>query len=245
MGGEHGPSDDERPTGREREATRWRLGDGFTPGAWRYALLALALAVPAALLARSKKWARRWGLAAPLLSAGALLFHRDPERNSPEEGVLAPADGRVSVVREESVSEAETGPNGETDPDGESERVRIGVFMNVTDVHVNRAPLGGRVEDVEHEPGKHRPAFSKESDKNEKFHVRFPDHEVTLIAGAFARRIHPYVEPGDELDRGQRLGHISFGSRADVLLPASFDPADVAVERGQKVRAGETVLAKE
>jgi phosphatidylserine decarboxylase len=226
------------PTGREREATRWRLGDGFTPGAWRYALLALVLTVPAAVLARSKRWARRWSLAAPLLSAGALLFHRDPERRPPEDGVLAPADGRVSVVREES------GPNGETGPEDESERVRIGVFMNVTDVHVNRAPLGGRVEAVEHEPGKHRPAFSKESDKNEKFHVRFSDHEVTLIAGAFARRIHPYVQPGDDLERGDRLGHISFGSRADVLLPASFDLADVAVERGQKVRAGETALAE-
>ncbi|MFC4450448.1 protein sorting system archaetidylserine decarboxylase [Halorussus aquaticus] len=216
----------------QRRDGRQRLRSRFTPGAWRYALLALALAIPVTILSRLTDRSRRWSVAAPLLAVGALLFHRDPDRTPPDSGVLAPADGRVSVVREED------------GPDGAGERVRIGVFMNVTDVHVNRAPFGGRVEAVEHEPGKHRPAFSKESDNNEKLHVRFPDHEVTLIAGAFARRIHPYVEPGDELDRGQRLGHISFGSRADVLLPESYDPADVAVERGQKVRAGETVIAE-
>jgi phosphatidylserine decarboxylase len=193
-------------------------------------MLALALAIPAALLSRSKRWARRWGLAGSLLSAGTLLFHRDPDRSSPESGILAPADGRVSVVRQETHSSGD--------------RVRVGVFMNVTDVHVNRAPLGGEVLAVEHEPGKHRPAFSKESDKNEKLHVRFSDHEVTLIAGAFARRIHSHVESGDDLGRGERLGHVSFGSRADVLLPPAVEPSDVAVERGQKVRAGETKLVE-
>ena len=216
--------------GEERRPSRWRPSDGFAPGAWRCALLALALAFPAALLSRSKRWARRWGLAGALLSAGALLFHRDPDRASPESGILAPADGRVSVVREETHSSGD--------------RVRVGVFMNVTDVHVNRAPLGGEVRAVEHEPGKHRPAFSKESDNNEKLRVRFADHEVTLIAGAFARRIHPYVEPGEDLGRGERLGHVSFGSRADVLLPPGVEPSDVAVEHGQKVRAGKTKLAE-
>jgi phosphatidylserine decarboxylase len=214
----------ERPDGQRRPNSSNR----FAPGAWRYALLALALSVTAALRSRSKRWTRRWWLAGPLLSASALLFHRDPDRTPPESGVLSPADGRVSVIREESH------PSGD--------RVRVGVFMNVTDVHVNRAPLGGRVESVEREPGKNRPAFSKESDDNEKVHVRFADHDVTLVAGAFARRIHPYVEPGDELDRGERLGHISFGSRADVLVPPEVDLADVAVERGQSVRAGETKL---
>ena len=197
------------------------MGPRFAPGAWRYAAVPLALAVPALVLSPLGS------LAALALAAAVLLFHRDPERTAPSAGVVAPADGRVSVVREE------------------GDRVRVGVFMNVTDVHVNRAPIGGRVESVEHEPGKHRPAFSKESDNNEKVHVGFADHEVTLIAGAFARRIHPYVEPGEELSRGARLGHISFGSRADVLLPPEFDLADVTVERGQKVRAGETVVARE
>ena len=193
---------------------------GYAPGAWRYAAVPLALAVPAAAL---------WpvgSLAALALAAAVLHFHRDPDRSPPATGVLAPADGRVSVVREE------------------GDRVRVAVFMNVTDVHVNRAPLGGRVRSVEHEPGKHRPAFSKESDNNEKLHLRFADHEVTLIAGAFARRIHSYVEPGDRLARGERLGHISFGSRADVLLPAEYSLTDIGVERGDRVRAGETALAE-
>ncbi|SIR12560.1 phosphatidylserine decarboxylase [Haladaptatus litoreus] len=191
----------------------------LAPGAWRYALPAFLLAGPVGLLSPI----------ATLLALGfggaTLLFFRDPERGSPKYGVLSPADGRVSVIREE------------------GNRVRVGVFMNVTDVHVNRAPLSGQVESVEHEPGKHRPAFSKESDNNEKVHIRFPEYDLTLIAGAFARRIHPYVEGGETLERGQRLGHIAFGSRADVLLPESFDLKDVGVAKGERVRAGETVLA--
>ncbi|WP_158056755.1 protein sorting system archaetidylserine decarboxylase [Halorussus halophilus] len=190
----------------------------FAPGGVDYAAVCFALSVPALLLSPFAT------LGALALGLFALHFHRDPDRSPPEDGVLAPADGKVSVIREE------------------GDRVRVGVFMNVTDVHVNRAPLGGRVEAVEHEPGKHRPAFSKESDNNEKLHIEFPDHTVTLIAGAFARRIHPYVEAGDELARGERLGHISFGSRADVLLSESANLDDLRVERGDRVRAGETRL---
>ena len=140
-------------------------------------------------------------------------------------GVVAPADGRISEVRDE------------------GDRLRVVVFMNVTDVHVNRAPVPGSVAEVTHSPGRHLPAFSKESDRNERVVVDCGDTEVTLVAGAVARRIHPYVEAGDDLDRGQRLGHISFGSRADVLLPPEFDRDDVRVTEGQHVRAGETVVA--
>lgn len=190
------------------------------PGAWRYAAPPFLLAGPLGLLSPLAT------LAALALGGAVLLFFRDPDRSPPSNGVLSPADGRVSVIREE------------------GNRVRVGVFMNVTDVHVNRAPLSGRVESVEHEPGTHRPAFSKESDNNEKVHIDLSTCDLTLIAGAFARRIHPYVESGDELGRGERLGHIAFGSRADVLLPASFDAADVEVKKGQRVRAGETVLAR-
>lgn len=66
---------------------------------------------------------------------------------------------------------------------------------------------------------------------------------MTLIAGTVARRIHPHVASGDAVERGDRIGHVSFGSRADVLLPKRFGPGDVAVETGETVRAGETVLA--
>ena len=153
-----------------------------------------------------------------------LWFHRDPEREPPVEGVVSPADGRVSVVREE------------------GDRLRVGVFMNVHDVHVNRAPLDGEVESIEHTPGAHRPAFSKDSERNERVRIDWEDHAVVLIAGAFARRITPYVEAGDALTRGERIGHISFGSRADVVLPAAVGRDDLAVKEGDRVRAGESII---
>ncbi|WP_410765989.1 protein sorting system archaetidylserine decarboxylase [Haloferax sp. DFSO60] len=166
-----------------------------------------------------------------LLAFGAfvLWFFRDPGRSPPDEaGVISPADGHVSVIREE------------------GDRVRIGVFMNVTDVHVNRAPVSGTVREVTHRPGAHKPAFSKDSDKNERVDIVVEsadgEFEVSQIAGAFARRIHPYVSEGDELARGERFGHIDFGSRADVLLPPEFEVEDVVVEKGESVKAGETVL---
>ncbi|MFQ3294927.1 MAG: phosphatidylserine decarboxylase [Natrialbaceae archaeon] len=193
----------------------------FAPGAKKYAALPLLGAVPAFLITP---------VAGVLLLAvgGAILaFFRDPDRTPPLSGVVSPADGKVSVFRVE------------------GDQVRVGVFMNVHDVHVNRAPLGGEIETVEHEPGGHRPAFSKESDRNERVSIRFDDHHVTLIAGAFARRITPYVESGETVGRGERIGHIAFGSRADVLLPPRFDREDVSVDMGHKVQAGETVIAEE
>jgi phosphatidylserine decarboxylase len=192
----------------------------FAPGARRYALPLLVLAVPATLVALPA------GLALGALGVAALLFHRDPARHTPATGVVSPADGRVSVVREE------------------GDRLRVGVFMNVTDVHVNRAPLADRVTEVTHVPGAHRPAFSKDSDRNERVVVTCEEVTVVLVAGWFARRITPYVEPGDSIDRGERIGHISFGSRVDVVLPPDVDRSALAVEEGDAVRAGETVVAR-
>ncbi|MFB6141846.1 MAG: protein sorting system archaetidylserine decarboxylase [Halorientalis sp.] len=192
---------------------------GVAPGTWRYALpvaaaglVLLVVSVPAGAL----------GLAAAAVVVG---FHRDPDRTVGEAAVVAPADGRVSVLREE------------------DDRLRVGVFMGLRNVHVNRAPIGGTVQSVSHSPGKHWPAFTKESDRNEKVHVEFADHAVTLVAGAVARRIHPYVAPGDAVARGERVGHISFSSRVDVLLPPDVTREDLLVERGDRVRAGETPVA--
>jgi len=196
------------------------MGRLFAPGTWWYAFPLVVLAGPLLLVGPSV------GAGCFLAGLAVLVFHRDPDRTVPATGVLSPADGRVSVIREE---------------DG---RLRVGVFMNLHHVHVNRTPVNGTVTDVTHEPGAHRPAFSKESDRNERVHVEFPDYRVTLIAGAFARRIHPYVGAGDELDRGERIGHITFGSRVDVLFPEDVDRRDLVVEEGESVRAGETVLAR-
>lgn len=192
---------------------------GVVPDAWRFALPLLVLAVPALALPL---------LGITLLAAGVavLLFFRDPDRTPPPAGIVSPADGTVSVVRRE---------------DG---RWRVGVFMNVTDVHVNRAPAEGVVQEVTHRPGAHRPAFSKDSDRNERVDVDCGEYEFSLIAGAFARRITAYVEPDERVERGQRIGHIAFGSRADVLLPPEIERSDLRVASGQTVRAGETVIAE-
>jgi phosphatidylserine decarboxylase len=195
----------------------------FAPGVRRFAVPAFAAAAVLAVLAPPL------ALGALALGGSVAWFFRDPERRPSGPGVVSPADGRVSVVREE------------------GDQLRVGVFMNVTDVHVNRAPFDGRVERVTHRPGKHLPAFSKESERNERVDVDVETDqgpaELSLIAGAFARRIHPYVEAGDDLDRAQRIGHIDFGSRADVLLPPTYDREDLLVAAGDAVRAGESIVA--
>jgi phosphatidylserine decarboxylase len=189
------------------------------PGGWGYAAVPFAVAVPALLVSPPV------AVACLLAGLGVLWFHRDPTRSPPPSGYVAPADGRVAHVR------------------SRGGRVRVATFMNLTDVHVNRAPAPATVRSVTHTPGGHRPAFSKTSDRNERVTIDCGDYEVTLIAGAFARRIHPYVGAGDGLDRGERVGHISFGSRADLVLPPEYDEGDIRVSEGQHVRAGETVIA--
>ena len=191
----------------------------FAPGAWRRASIgALVPVLPAILVAESLL------LLSVLAALGVLWFHRDPSRESPSRGIVSPADGRITVIR------------------AEGDRVRVGIFMGLRDVHINRAPAGGTVESVEHVPGGHLPAFSKEAERNERLHIDYGRYKVTLIAGTVARRIWPYVEPGASTVQGQRIAHVTFGSRADVLLPPGTSLDALCVEKGQTVRAGETVL---
>lgn len=188
---------------------------------WRLALPFAILALPAAI-------AGIWlSILFLLLAAGILWFFRDPDRQVPDTGLLSPADGRITVLRRD---------EGGT---------RVGVFMNVTDVHVNRAPIRGTITHVEHQPGGHRPAFSKDSEHNERVRIGIEGDrtiEVILIAGAFARRIFPYVRVGQTVERGERIAHIAFGSRVDVRMPPEIALEDVTVEPGQSVRAGESRL---
>jgi phosphatidylserine decarboxylase len=171
-------------------------------------------------------------LAVVALTVGGFVawFFRDPDRRPSGPGVVSPADGEVSVVREE------------------GDQVRIGVYLSATDVHVARAPFDGTVERVTHRPGAHRPAFSKASERNERVDVDIATDdgpaEVSLIAGAFARRIHPYVDSDEGLSRAQRIGHIDFGSRADVLLPPAYDREELLISEGDRVRAGESIVAR-
>ena len=124
---------------------------------------------------------------------------------------------------------------------------RISIFMSVFDVHINRAPVGGTVRRVVYIPGRFLNAdLDKASEENERQHILIERSDgvrigITQIAGLIARRIVPFVKPGDILAAGQRVGLIRFGSRVDVYLPEGTEPA---VLLGQSVIAGETVLAQ-
>lgn len=161
-----------------------------------------------------------------LLAAFTLWFFRDPERTAPAEAdlLLSPADGRIIRA-------------GPTD---------VSVFMNVFDVHICRSPIAGEVDSVQHVPGRFLAAFKDSaSQMNERVAivVRDGSRQVTfvLVAGLIARRIVCRVDAGRRLTAGERVGLIRFGSRVDVTLPES---SRVLVRLGQRVRAGETALAR-
>ncbi|WP_427965077.1 phosphatidylserine decarboxylase [Altererythrobacter sp.] len=185
-----------------------------------------------------------------LLSAGVFAFFRDPERVVPqdENAIVAPADGLVSLITQVEPPEELKVDDGSGNlglPSGPVTRVSI--FMSVFDVHINRAPVGGLVKRVIYIPGKFMNAdLDKASEENERQHILIERQDglsigFTQIAGLVARRIVPFVKPGDLVAVGQRVGLIRFGSRVDVYLPAGTDPK---VLLGQRVIAGETVLAE-
>jgi phosphatidylserine decarboxylase len=175
-----------------------------------------------------------------LPTAWMIYFFRDPPRVTPESEdiVVSPADGTVEAI-------ALRRPPPELEL-GEVPRTCISVFLNVFDVHVNRAPVGGRITRLVYHPGKFlNAAHDKASDLNERqsFRIETAQGEVfglVQIAGLVARRIVCSVGQGDLLHAGERVGMIRFGSRCDVYLPDGFAPM-VAV--GQRAIAGETVLA--
>jgi phosphatidylserine decarboxylase len=165
-----------------------------------------------------------------VLTVGVALFFRDPERIIPQtpETIVSPADGRIMEIVPE---------NAQTR--------RISIFLSLWDVHINRAPYGGVVRSVVYTPGKFLAAYRQEASLvNEANTVTIADHGrefiVKQIAGVLARRIVCRVRPGDTLEKGQRYGLIRFGSRTDLLLPAT---AEIAVQVGDVVRGGETILA--
>jgi len=154
----------------------------------------------------------------------AFVF-RDPRRVSGE-GIVAPADG---VVRE-------------VDPG----RGLISTYLALRNVHVTRVPVDGMVESTRRSKGRHAPAFSKKVERNERVDVRLRTPigtvDIVLMAGALARRIVPYVDAGDARHKGERLGLIRFGSRVDLYLPR--DRVRILVEKGQRIRAGVTMVAE-
>lgn len=185
-----------------------------------------------------------------LLSAGVFAFFRDPERVVPQDdrAIIAPADGLVSLIMEvEPPAELMVDDGSGTAGLAPGKVTRISIFMSVFDVHINRAPIAGTVQRVIYIPGKFMNAdLDKASEENERQHIlieRMDGTKIgfTQIAGLVARRIIPFVKPGDTVAAGQRVGLIRFGSRVDVYLPAGTDSK---VLLGQRVIAGETVLAE-
>ncbi len=198
-----------------------------------------AAAVPAAVgLAVGLLAGWMYGAALLVLAFAVLLFFRDPERSASEDptAVISPADGRVVMV-EKNVSGHRL---------AEELTTKIAIFMSPLDVHINRMPVAGTVDKIEHRTGQFRAAYTEDaSDINESNSLVVSAERgyrlvVVQIAGWLARRIVCYIPERSRLARGERFGLIMFGSRVDVFLPAGAEPA---VQPGRRVRAGETVIA--
>jgi phosphatidylserine decarboxylase len=179
------------------------------------------------------------------LTIWVATFFRDPVRTTPrgDKLIVAPADGLITMIARVPPPPELRGADGL----GDGEYTRVSIFMSVFDVHINRAPISGRVKRIAYVPGKFVNAdLDKASDDNERQHFLIEGSDglrigFTQIAGLVARRILSFVREGDVVDVGQRVGLIRFGSRVDVYLPAGTSPK---VLLGQRSIAGETVLAE-
>lgn len=168
-----------------------------------------------------------------------LYFFRDPEANVPvtDKVVVSPAHGKVDIVDQMTESRFMGGPCR-----------RISIFLSVIDVHVQNAPVAGKVAFYNHTAGQFLSALKTESaehNENVLLGIESADERrtrigVRLIAGVLARRIVPFVKEGDEFKRGERISLIQFGSRSDLYLPMS---AKITVKIGDRVVGGETVMA--
>jgi phosphatidylserine decarboxylase len=171
------------------------------------------------------------GLACLGLTLFVALFFRDPDRDVPgdRDAILAPADGKILGLSKE--------------PDGAT---KVSIFLSIWDVHVNRSPIAGKVEEVRYLPGKFRMAFDRRASlDNEQNVLVVRDGTLQVkfsqIAGILARRIVCWKKQGDMVESGERIGLIRFGSRVDIFLPATVA---LKVSRGERVRAGSTVMGR-
>ncbi len=179
------------------------------------------------------------------LTIWVAAFFRDPIRVTPNDPklIVAPADGLVTMI-------TRVPPPPElADADGlePGQYTRVSIFMSVFDVHINRAPIAGRIRKIAYVPGKFVNAdLDKASEDNERQHFVVESADgvrigFTQIAGLVARRILAFVRPGDTVDAGQRIGLSRFGSRVDVFLPDGTGPQ---VLLGQRTIAGETIIGE-
>lgn len=189
-----------------------------------YACVCLLLGITAAYLLNV--WA---GIPFYILAVFCLYFFRDPDRVTPPgDVVVSPADGKVVAIK--LLSSTET---------------RISIFLNVFNVHVNRTPVPGKIVDIAYQKGKFlvasHEAASADNEQN-TFTLQGPSGRVVCkqIAGLIARRIVCYKKVGDTVLPGERIGHIKFGSRMDVIFGAEYR---TTVKVGERVAAGSTILA--
>jgi len=174
-----------------------------------------------------------------LFSLFCLWFFRDPDPSIPSDAnaIVAPAHGKVDLIDETAEPEFLRGPCR-----------RISIFLSVIEVHVQKAPVAGRIAHLQQTPGQFMSALKKESAAhNENVLIGFESSEkpgekisVRLIAGVLARRIVPWIGVGDEVARGERISLIQFGSRVDIYLPLT---AQIRAKLGDTVRGGETIIA--
>jgi phosphatidylserine decarboxylase len=204
-----------------------------------FVAIAAALTAGAFWIALSRRSWGLWLLAFVLLvlALWVVYFFRDPERTGPrgDSLVISPADGRVVMITE--VDEPSY---------MNSRAIRVSIFMNVFNVHVNRYPVSGEIEYLHYNPGKFLNAASEKSSlENEQMSVGIESGGrkilVRQIAGLVARRIANYSKVGADASQGERMGIIRFGSRVDVFLPVN---SRVVARLGDKPKAGSTVLAE-
>lgn len=228
----------QKPPGDDRNV-RWQWPP-IHPEAYKY----LAISVTAAIIFLWLGWdIVAWPIIG--LTIWIASFFRDPARVTPTDDdlIIAPADGLVTLIRDVPPPLEMAGPDGL----GDELMCRVSIFMSVFDVHINRAPMSGTIREVIYISGKFVNAdLDKASEDNERQHILLETRGgqrigFTQIAGLVARRIVPFVKPGDMVVAGQRIGLIRFGSRVDVYLPTGTAPR---VALGQKTTAGETIIAK-
>lgn len=166
-----------------------------------------------------------------------IYFFRDPQRKIPQNKNLltSPADGKIVKIQ-----------TVESHPSFPSSVTIVSIFLSLFDVHITRSPLFGIVKEMENKPGQFFPAYKDEASSRNKSNSLFIDgNEVNIlikqIAGVLARRIKCFVEKNRRIKQGEKIGLIYFGSRVEVFLPQGLD---IKINVGQKVKAGETVIAE-
>jgi phosphatidylserine decarboxylase len=198
-----------------------------------------AATVAAAFLPAPWNWA---AIVPGVLLALVVFFFRDPQRQVPMEAntFVSPADGKLVEITELEDDEYIGGP-----------AVRLGIFLSIFNVHINRAPARSRVIELRYSPGKFRNALSPRSAlENENMWIALeeedPPHRryiVRQISGAIARRIVCDLKPGEVIERGHKFGMIKLGSRTELILPLA-DGLQITANLGETVKAGSTILAR-